>query len=845
MKLRRVIPVVLAAVMAVSLVGCGKKNDNTRKIDKDTIYKENPIEVNLPENLNVSTMNVVGDKAYFCGYSYDDVTYESKNMWGYFTFGQPDVKTFTVGGGNSWLDKMVVSANGEDVYLFYSDWTSSYESGSVGSATNLPKPVEMADLDDDDDEDYDDEDYDEDDYDDDIDDDDLIYFGFGDDDSDDDGLDIVSDPLKGGVTDSGSFDITDSVIDIDDDYYDDDYYEDDYQSFYYMAKYNLEGKEVKKIDLSEEYDISYSGNLYMLSDGKILMLYDTEIYLFDENCDLVKQNSAEEYIDTLYLLKNGTAICTFWGEDGQKTKYFDLDKLEMGEDVNLPISLMNYNIKPGEGYDLYLMDQVAVYGYNIGDAEPKELFNFVNSDLSVSYFECFAPVDANTFIGTYYDYEDDYKYLVCKYTKVPADQVVDKTILTLGCTYLDNEVRKEVIKFNKSNDKYRITIKDYSSYSTEEDWDGSTKAFNNDIASGNAPDIVISDDTALIHNYISKGLFEDLTPYIEKDPDIDINDIFPNLREACSYNGKMYEIVPRFFIETLAGKQKNLGNRKSWNMKEMLEYGNTLKEGQSLFAPDTSRDMQLYEFMYINGANYVDEAKGECYFDTDDFKALLEYLKTLPAETDDFYELFNEDESFWQDYENLWIEDRVMLQGIQINDFRGFNSLEKCTFGDKVSLVGYPTDNGCGAAIYYWFSVGISSKCSSTDAAWEFVRKYLTKDYFATPESYGIPALMSEWTKMGEEAKERPYYMDGDQKVYYDDTYYRNGEWVPIDCIDDDGIARLTEYVKSVNKVRTDLSDIEDIIIEEAAPFFEGQKSVDEVAKIIQSRASIYIKEKR
>ena len=34
------------------------------------------------------------------------------------------------------------------------------------------------------------------------------------------------------------------------------------------------------------------------------------------------------------------------------------------------------------------------------------------------------------------------------------------------------------------------------------------------------------------------------------------------------------------------------------------------------------------------------------------------------------------------------------------------------------------------------------------------------------------------------------------------------------------------------------------IIYEEAAPFFEGQKSVDEVTSIIQQRVSIYLNEK-
>ena len=38
-------------------------------------------------------------------------------------------------------------------------------------------------------------------------------------------------------------------------------------------------------------------------------------------------------------------------------------------------------------------------------------------------------------------------------------------------------------------------------------------------------------------------------------------------------------------------------------------------------------------------------------------------------------------------------------------------------------------------------------------------------------------------------------------------------------------------------------TSVENIIVEEAAAFFEGQKSADDVAGVIQSRVQIYINE--
>ena len=104
---------------------------------------------------------------------------------------------------------------------------------------------------------------------------------------------------------------------------------------------------------------------------------------------------------------------------------------------------------------------------------------------------------------------------------------------------------------------------------------------------------------------------------------------------------------------------------------------------------------------------------------------------------------------------------------------------------------------------------------------------------------------MSLFDEMGEEATKKPYYMDGNQKIEYSDTALINGEWVDIDQISSEEVAELKDFIISVEKTGTYHDDIVSIIAEEAAPFFEGQKSAEDVVKIIQSRASVYLKEKQ
>ena len=58
-------------------------------------------------------------------------------------------------------------------------------------------------------------------------------------------------------------------------------------------------------------------------------------------------------------------------------------------------------------------------------------------------------------------------------------------------------------------------------------------------------------------------------------------------------------------------------------------------------------------------------------------------------------------------------------------------------------------------------------------------------------------------------------------------------------------VDEAVNYIFSINKCYYGNTDVRNIVNEEIASFFSGQKSAQEVAKVIQSRAQIYVNEKR
>ena len=150
-------------------------------------------------------------------------------------------------------------------------------------------------------------------------------------------------------------------------------------------------------------------------------------------------------------------------------------------------------------------------------------------------------------------------------------------------------------------------------------------------------------------------------------------------------------------------------------------------------------------------------------------------------------------------------------------------------------------------------SFAMSSSCKDKDAAWQFLRTFLTEEY-QLKGSY-LPTNIKAFDKQLEEAMEVKYEQDANGNYILDE----NGERKPISLgMVTDGMntyeiyattprqaEQLREVINSSTKMMDYDQSIIDIVKEEAAAYFAGQKSAEDVAKLIQSKANIYINEQR
>lgn len=615
-----------------------------------------------------------------------------------------------------------------------------------------------------------------------------------------------------------------------------------YEAYNYLDILDLDGNQIAEIDTNKELGIDWIMGATEISDGNILLSTYNGFFVVDSNGKLVtKKNAESNEVSDFYRTKGGELFTYSWGDLGREYVKFDEKTLEKGEKMPFTFSSDHFSVVGSSAqYDMILSDTAGLYGYNIGDTEPKEIMNFINSNITASYLNNTIFLDDGSIIATYYDWgPETYEIKLSRFVKVDPADIPDKEVLSLGCPWMSDEIRRSVIDFNKKSNTVHVNIVDYSKYETQDNWNAGVEKLNADIASGQGPDILVANDPSVVGNYISKGLFFDLTDLIDKDPEINKEDIFPNLLEACSKDGKIYEVVPFFYVETLVGKTKNLNGKTSWTFDEFADFCSKLPEGMSIFSYIT-RESFLTDIISIDSADFVDLGNAKCSFDSDAFKRVLELAKDFPSESD---------EAYWSKYdytleESAFREDRALLERASFSSVEDYRYMRYGTFGDEITFIGYPSNSGNGAALYYYNSLAISSKCKNKDAAWEYVRYYLTPDYQNSLD-YGIPASMSRFDELCKESQETQYDDLGEKIRFWSDSYYVNGQEIELPKSTDEDFETYKNFIMSVTTGQEMINDILPIIYEEAEPFFEGQKSVDEVVKIIQSRVSIFLSEKQ
>lgn len=622
---------------------------------------------------------------------------------------------------------------------------------------------------------------------------------------------------------------------------------------YYICAWELDGKFLweKLIEnLQEEAGYSSITKVLALEDGGLALLVNGDD-IFGVTLDAEGNLTGQKQLPNgKELLSNysemmekgdGTLLFTYYNDDYSAlylTSY-DIRTDTVGEEIQLPDSILSsgyITIEAGSDTDIVYSTSDGLYGYNIGE-EPFQMMSFINSDLNTTGMIKTIMLNDQQFVGFYYD-STDYLPRGGVFTKRNPEDIQDKSVIVVGGMFVDYDIRNQIYAFNKSNDKYRIVVKEYESYNTDDNYSAGYAQLNKDIISGNMPDILLLDESMPIESYIDKGLIADIDSLIAGDEELSQEEFLDNVFDAFRVDGKLYYVLPSFSARIMMGKTSLLGDKTGWNMQEFMETVNALPEGTQAISGLT-REYFIYLLLQYCGSEFVDVASGKCHFDSSEFISLLEYAKTLPEE------IAREEnqEEYWMNYQSQFREDKTFLMETYLSSLQDMSYIMNGYFGEDITFVGFPTEDKNGSVVMKDVSFALSAKSANQQGAWEFVRYYLTDEYQRTLE-WGLPVSKDIFMEKANEALSKPYYLDEEgQKVHYDNYFEINGETIVLEPLNQQQLDQVVNEILSITKCDYYNENIQNIIMEEAAAFYADQKSVEEVVRIIQSRAQVYMDE--
>lgn len=384
----------------------------------------------------------------------------------------------------------------------------------------------------------------------------------------------------------------------------------------------------------------------------------------------------------------------------------------------------------------------------------------------------------------------------CFYERLPdGETLAEPTEITLyQAAFSDLPLTVYASEFQKLYPEYRVTVIEAKSAEEKE-------LALTELGAGKGYDIYLLRETQW-QQLRDADVFEDLLPWMNADSSAPLDVMRPGIRQALTKNGSLYRLPVGYTISTYAVDPNRL---EAFTPEAVL-------------AACTSSDVPLYPFIANSGGedgftyapamaalcarDYVDIETASCSFDSDSFKAQLQLLKLQEAAKAEPFPC-----------NGLLYYDVIADVGtIAYNAERYLlPPMEQYVF------CGYPSDHADGSVLHFSELFAINANSNQKSGAYAFLRYLLTQPCQETMRlrlPVNDPVLQTQLTGL----LEKEAITQREIELFYQLV---------------DGL-RTADYPTDT---------VEQIILEELAPYLAGDATEDEAAERIQSRVYLYLQE--
>ena len=603
-------------------------------------------------------------------------------------------------------------------------------------------------------------------------------------------------------------------------------------------------QELSRIDitgLSKKLGVEAVTDTRMDRSGRLYAASGTTVTVLDAGLSTLRACKGLDPVERLISVGGGVGAVT-GGENGRVVFPVDPESQTLG--TPRPLTGSAGQLYGGSGnYDFLCTGGDSLYGWSVDTNE--KLLSWSGAGIDKGQVEAlYLLPDGSGAAVLRETYAWPASYSLARLTPAGEDALADRTVLKLATMGLDSETRARVLEFNRTSGSYRIDVRDYSEYNTAGDVSAGLSKLNTEILAGNMPDLLDVSGGISLRLYAARGLLEDLWPFIDSDPELGREGVMERPLKAAEIAGKLYQVFPRFTIETAAGAPAAVGDKMGWTLEELRAALAKQPAGCSVLGPDQTRE-DVLETMFADSLDsFVDWTTGEARFDSPEFQAILDFCASLPAPASG---------EGTDGYTRVASGEQLLLP-VSLNDLQSIQ-LYRTLFGGGVTFVGYPGEGGGAVRFASENGMAMSASCQDKEGAWSFLRQVLLPTGGDIVPGLDFPVNRADFQRTAEESMAFRYLKDetgntvtgSDGEPLLEGTAYLliGGQMVAIKPATQADYDQVMALYDAADSLTGRDENVWKIVRECAQPCFAGDQSAQDAAHTIQNRVTLYLNEQK
>ncbi len=388
-------------------------------------------------------------------------------------------------------------------------------------------------------------------------------------------------------------------------------------------------------------------------------------------------------------------------------------------------------------------------------------------------------------------------------TKISPEEM-GKIPLVFRVGFANTGLKMLVAKFNQENQEYHVFIQDGF---TQDDF---TERNDMEIATGKGPDLFSEDAVSDIYSLAAKGALENLEPYLTE-AGIDRGDYVPEAfqslgrEEGIYYAGYEMEASTMYIREDLAGSSLEA------LLKSMEDY-----EGQAVFnsSYNYTPNKLLGYFFQMSDDFYgmVNWEEKNCDFSGELWERILQVVNR-----------YGVTDSNWQ-----WEE---IAMRVSCGRLWMFAADDAAAMQEGMVMAGFPTEQGMKNPLYL-YGISINAASAHKEGAWQFIQFVLEEEN---------QRIVENDSRLPVHEKTLQEYVE--REAAEPNGFMASASPAEEVCVSEDQLERFWECLDNGELVPRRTEEILAIIREEAALYFTGDKTIEEVSDVIENRVRLYLAE--